>query len=157
MRTLTTPFARSLITSAALAAMLAPATLLADQGVAPERKSTPIKVLGTWRGKIGDNTLRAVVPNNGVVAKQEEWSKLWKSWRGREERPEVDFDKELVLVVTVDGPNNVMFGPELDKKGNIEVIAASTLMAGPGFGYLILQIPRKGIKSVNGKPLPQAE
>jgi hypothetical protein len=65
----------------------------------------------------------------------------------------VNFEKSLVLVATVPGPNRVLVRPQLEENGNVRFMAAGTRIGGPGFGYALVQVPRAGVKSVNGKPL----
>ncbi len=119
------------------------------------KKVKPVKVLNSWSGKIADETLRKYAPGDLLVLDEQQWEKLWKAWRGPEKLPQIDFRKELILVFTAGGPNNVGCRPMVDSEGNLQAGAMSTLIAGPGFGYLIQCIPREGIRSVNGKPLPE--
>ena len=118
------------------------------------KKAQPVKVLQSWNGKLADAALRKSVPADGVVLDQEVWAGLWKAWRGQENLPAVDFQKQMVLVFTADGPNSVGCNPTRDGQGHIQAQAMSTLIGGPGFGYLMLCVSREGMQSVNGKPLP---
>jgi hypothetical protein len=62
----------------------------------------------------------------------------------------------LLLDATTDGPNELDGIPTRDGKGNIRVnTMSSTLLAGPGFGYLMLYISREGMQTVYGNPLPK--
>ena len=102
----------------------------------------------------GRRRLRKVEPADNFIVNQEAWAKLWKAWRGQEAVPALDFKKQMVLVFTADGPNSVGCTPTADGKGNVRGDAMSTMIGGPGFGYLMLCISREGVKTVNGKPLP---
>jgi hypothetical protein len=119
-----------------------------------QKKAQPVKILNTWSGKLADAALRKSEPADHFLLDQEQWAKLWKAWRGQENVPAVDFQKQMILVFTADGPNSVGCAPTLDGQGNIEAQAMSTLIGGPGFGYLVLCVPSEGVKSVNGQPLP---
>ena len=119
-------------------------------------KGKEIKLLQTWSGKSADDNLRKAAPANGFVADAEVWKKLWKTWRGEAAVPEIDFSKDLVLVSTGDGPNQLGIMARLDDAGNVTVMGMSTMMAGPGFCYGMARISREGVKSVGGKPVGAA-
>jgi len=125
-----------------------------DEGKPKPSKARPVKIVQSWGGKLADGALRKVEPAENFILDQERWAKLWKAWRGHENVPAVDFQKQMVLVFTADGPNSVGCTPTHDGKGNVRGDAMSTLIGGPGFGYLMLCIPREGVQTVNGKPLP---
>ena len=139
-------------------AVLAAAAYSVAAGAAEKRPSPkkvqPVKILNTWNGKIADAALRKHAPTDEFLLGQNEWAKLWRAWRGQEKLPEVDFQKQMILVFTADGPNSVGCEPRLDAQGNVQAEAMSTMIGGPGFGYLIQCISREGVRSVNGKPLP---
>ncbi len=137
-----------------LSACLLAAAADAAEAKPRQRKPQPIKILDSWKGTMTDAARKELAPAEGFVVEGERWAKLWKAWRGREELPEIDFDKQMILVFTAEGPNNVGCEPTLDAQGNVQALAMSTLIGGPGFGYLILCIPREGVRSVNGIPLP---
>jgi hypothetical protein len=145
---------RLVLTSTLISAIVCPVLSPAGEGKATRAKPQPVRVIHTWSGKLADNTLRKHEPADGFVLDQENWAKLWKAWRGQENLPALDFQKQMVLVFTAEGPNNVGCTPTRDNAGNVRADAMSTLIGGPGFGYLILCIPREGVKTVNGKPLP---
>ncbi len=119
-----------------------------------KRKPQPVKIIDSWRGTLADGSLKKLAPADGFILDEEKWAKLWKAWCGREAVPKIDFEKQMILVFTAEGPNNVGCEPTLDAQGNVQAVAMSTLIGGPGFGYLMLCIPREGVRSVNGTPLP---
>ncbi len=104
-------------------------------------------------GKIPDESLEKLAPKSGVIADDATFEKLWKAWRPGEVVPEVDFEKDLVIVGIVDGPNLVMLNPQLEEDGNVKYVVAGTRMAGPGFGYRMVKMSRDGVKTINGKPI----
>ena len=112
-----------------------------------------VEPTGMWSGKIKDESLRKLAPKSGFIADAETWKKLWTAWRPDEEMPKVDFTKELILVGTVPGPNQVVMRTTLTDKGNVKLIVFGTEIAGPGFGYKLIKISRQGVKTVNGKAI----
>ncbi|MFZ5832108.1 MAG: hypothetical protein ACOY3P_18645 [Planctomycetota bacterium] len=118
------------------------------------KRMQPVRILAQFSGKLPDTRLQKLAPENGFIVEKQQWTRLWKAWRGDEELPDIDFETDMVLVFTADGPNNVGCEPMLAQNGDVQANAMSTLIGGPGFGYLLMQIPRQGVRSVNGKPLP---
>ena len=128
--------------------ILAPNTLtaaLAKDEIAVTQKRT---------GKVADSSLLSKRPPSGIISDQTSWQSLWSAWRAGQEIPKVDFQNQVVLVATANGPNVVLTSTlNLTPSGDLRYESASTKMAGPGFGYALLIIPRKGIISVNGQKL----
>ncbi len=145
---------RVFVLAALILAALCPPTASGGEKKPKALKARPVKIVESWNGKLADGALRKAEPADGFILDQEAWDKLWKAWRGQEKVPAVDFHKQMVLVFTADGPNSVGCTPTLDGKGNVRADAMSTMIGGPGFGYLLLCIPREGVQTVNGKPLP---
>ena len=142
---------------AASTLIAATSCMTAASGGEPNPKPSeaqPVTVIQSWNGKLADGALRKVEPADNIILNQEAWAKLWKAWRGQEAVPALDFQKQMVLVFTADGPNTVGCTPTADGKGNVRGNAMSTMIGGPGFGYLMLCISREGVKTVNGKALP---
>src|SRR5262249_32065108 len=106
-----------------------------------------------WGAIINDDNLKKLAPKDGLITNAKEFAKLWKAWRKDEKTPEINFEKEFVLVTLAIGPNRSSISATLDD-GKLTVRAVQTLKAGPGFGYSIATFNRKGIKTVNGKDLP---
>ena len=112
-----------------------------------------VNTTGRWYGVVEDPSLQEAAPANGVVADPESWKSLWETWRPDQELPQVDFDKEIVVVGVVPGPNRVLLRPVLAEAGDLRFVVAGTKMAGPGFGYALVKVSRDGVKTVNGKPI----
>jgi RNA polymerase sigma factor (sigma-70 family) len=114
----------------------------------------PVTVGQKWTGsfpKSEDEPLMKETPAHSYIADEKTWAKLWKAWRGNEELPKVDFDKQLVIVGTVKCAKNGMnLNTKLDDNGNLEVSVFQTDIAGPGFRYQIVVVDRTGVKTVNG-------
>lgn len=110
-----------------------------------------------WAGKTNDETHSNAAPESGIVTTQKEFAELWKKWHESEETPEIDFSKHLVLATTVGGPNRMMIPDQMQlTDGDLAFRCAATRMGGPGFGHALVQVPRDGIKSVNGVAVPMA-
>lgn len=106
-----------------------------------------------WSGRSRDTAGKKLAPKNGVITNKKDWAKLWKAWRPDDKVPEINFRKQIVIVSTIGGPNRMFVRLSKDDKGNVSVLAGGTKIGGPGFGYHLAVIDRKGVKSVNGKPL----
>jgi hypothetical protein len=110
---------------------------------------------GIWTGVARNGSLRSVVPKAGCITDADTWTLVWETWRPDQRVPEVDFEKEIVLVRTVSGPNRTAGKPTKDDEGNVTFRAISTLRGGPGFGYILAKISAEGVKTINGEPFFQ--
>jgi hypothetical protein len=122
-----------------------------------QAESKSVEPVKKWYGGFAateDQSLRTEAPASGSIANARAWAKLWKAWRGEEELPKVDFDKQLVLVGTGGGAiNRLRPHFDLDGKGDLKGRFMQTAMLGPGFCYLIVVVDRKGIKTYQGKAI----
>lgn len=114
----------------------------------------PVEPKERWDGRVTNGQLQNLTPEHGFIADADALETIWKEWNPAEKLPEVDFKKDLLIVVTAMGPNNLFAKMTLDEKGDLKVVPTSTKKAGPGFSFALLKIPRAGVKSVNGKPVP---
>jgi hypothetical protein len=103
-------------------------------------------------GNIGDESLQNVVPAGGVITSQEQWNSLAKKW-GIKEPPKVDFRNQILVVGTTRG-TTLSMNPAV-KSGNLTLNVAGTPDIGPGFRWRVMSVSRDGVKTVDGKPLPQ--
>jgi hypothetical protein len=137
---------------------LTAALALAAAVSAAHAESKPVKVQKSWSGEVKLD-LRKEAPNEGYVADKEAWAKLWKAYRGGD-APEVDFDKELVLVAVNDDPNTIDVLPALDDKGDLTVVLESALV---GYlnpttcAYRFALIRREGVKTIGGEPVGKSK
>lgn len=119
---------------------------IADEEIKPDQKVT---------GKIAAAALKSVSPKDGIITDTIAWRKLWAAWCPTKPIPNVEFQKQIVLVETVDGPNNMFVNQlMLNEKLELRYDVASTRIDGPGFAYLIMVVPKTGIRKINGKPVP---
>jgi len=116
-----------------------------------------LPMIESWRGTHQDESLQGLAPEGspGFITDAETWGSVWRAWLGEGEPvPTIDFTTDIVLVHTVSGPNNIGWMPERDAEGHVRGMAMTTLMGGPGFGYLLQRIAREGVKTINDRPLP---
>jgi len=66
----------------------------------------------------------------------------------------VNFDKEIVLVAKTSG-SILTLTALLDEKGNVKTGGFASNDLVPGFRYIIISVPKEGVKTVQGKPLPK--
>jgi hypothetical protein len=131
---------------------LAAVMLLAVPGFAAD--PTPLKATNTWTGSIEDKKLAKEMPENGVITSAKDFEKLVKAWKVAEKVPEVNFDKEIVLVAKTEG-SVLKLNPSLDEKGDLKALGFASRDFVPGFRYVIISVPKEGVKTVNGKELPK--
>jgi hypothetical protein len=106
-----------------------------------------------WCGTI-PKELRKAAPAKGYIANDSEWSKLWKTYRSNEALPKIDFDRELILLYVHFDANSVEMIPAIGK-GDLAVNVAFTEagMADTPCTYMFVSIDRRGIKTIDGKPI----
>ena len=129
------------------------AALLLAAGVAVAAP-TPLKPTSTWTGSVDDEKLAREMPQNGVITNARDFAKLVKAWQVAEEAPAVNFDKEIVLVAKTGG-SKLTLKASLDEKGDLKALGLATRDLRPGFRYVIISVPKEGVKTVNGKELPK--
>jgi RNA polymerase sigma factor (sigma-70 family) len=71
-----------------------------------------------------------------------------------EEAPEVNFDKEIVLVARTAG-SKLTLKASLDEKRDLKALGLATRDLRKGFRYVIISVPKECVKTVNGKELPK--
>ncbi len=102
-------------------------------------------------GSIEESALRTAAPE--VILTTKGMDKLAKDWNLKG-LPNIDFKTNLVVVATSPGGRLSMGPPRLDEAGDLKLVLNETKEVAPGFRYAIRAVPRAGIKTVNGKPLP---
>lgn len=113
-------------------------------------KGQPVKPVQQWTGSVAEVSLMAGAPE--VILTAPELDKLWQAWKVEGPAPRVDFARELVLVLTTRG-SILRFGAVLSDKGDLKVMGVATKDLRPGFRYVIAQVSRAGVKTVNGQEL----
>lgn len=120
-----------------------------------ENRENGVKFLSAWKGEVPLER-RTAAPTSGYVSRQQEWEKLWNAFRGTEEIPKIDFEKQLILVAVNGDPNPIRICTKLDDQGDLKLSYGSTLIGftHPRTGaYQFALINRAGIKTVRGKPI----
>src|SRR5262245_19303237 len=115
---------------------------------------TPLKATNTWMGSIDDEKLAKEMHENAVITNAKDFDKLVKAWKVADKVPAVNFDKEIVLVARTVG-SKLMLNASLDEKGDLKALGLATRDLRPGFRYVIISVPKEGVKTVNGKELPK--
>ena len=123
--------------------------------------NTPKK---SWHGQLEDLSLEKEVPGNGIIGNKEDFAKLWKAWMGKEKVPEINFEKEFVVVRTARQFNFPVTTVVLsvNKEGHAQPMIASGTRPNQkqekkerkGFAFSIGVFQREGLKTVQGKKLP---
>jgi hypothetical protein len=124
--------------------------LICASSAADEKKPAAVN----FSGSLEDRDLMKEAPEGGVIATQKAWEKLAKAW-GIKDAPKVDFDNQILFVVTSVGSQINIGDGKLNDKGDLAISAEVTDDLRPGFRYKIKSFSRAGVKTVNGKPLPK--
>jgi hypothetical protein len=122
-----------------------------------EDQPTGSRILESWQGQV-KLELRKQAPDSGFIADAKSWEKHWKAFRGDEKLPTVDFTEHLIVVSIGRDPNRITaMWTDIDDKGNAKVVfvrQAVLFFEPKTCAYQFAMISRKGIKSINGKPIP---
>lgn len=120
------------------------ATLSADRAPAG-----PVTLKQQWSGS-RDDLEQIDAPT--VITDQEQWKKLFESWKFADKLPVVDFKQEIAITATTRG-SRLRLSATLDDRGNLRVLGLATRDLRPGFRFVVATLDRQGIKSVEGKKL----
>jgi hypothetical protein len=133
---------------------LSPAAVLSLAAGLAVAAPTPLQATNTWMGSVDDERLAKEMPADGVITNARDFAKLVKAWQVAEEAPEVNFEKEVVLVAKTAG-SKLTLKASLDEKGDLKALGLATRDLRKGFRYAIISVPKEGVKTVNGKELPK--
>jgi hypothetical protein len=103
-------------------------------------------------GEVSDRARRANAPVTGVIVSQKEWDVLADQWDIKD-NPRVDFRREI-LVVGVSDAESFTLTPTV-KDGDLTIVSTASKATRDGFRWKVVSVPRAGLKTVNGKPLPR--
>lgn len=109
-----------------------------------------IKALKEWRGRV-ENNLGKAAPQRGYLVSQAELDHLWTAWRIAD-KPAVDFQTQLVLVRTCNC-SLISIAPLLNEEGDLNIQVTMTKDLREDTAYCLVLIPRRGIRTVQGKAL----
>lgn len=110
-----------------------------------------IKPLKEWRGRVS-NASGKKAPGRGYLASQAELDKLWAAWHIPGTSPKVDFKTRLVLIRTCNC-SHISITSLLNQQGNLHIQVTVTKDITEDTAYVLVLIPRRGIRTVEGKPL----
>ncbi len=137
---------RTLVTVAILTCAVA--TVSDGRPDAP--KGTPVVRIS---GSIPDEKMLDKAPPHGVVVSAKGWDALAANWGIKEKSSSIDFSKTIFAVGTTRGSNLKVSAKVTD--GDLKVSSISTPSTAAGFRYELVSVPREGVKTVNGQPLPK--
>jgi hypothetical protein len=144
-------------TTNALLALAVAGALVLPSWRALGAEAKPVEPVQEWSGAFNeakDEALQKEAPKEGYLTDEKAWAKLWRAWHGDQKVPRIDFDKQFILVATVECGANRLHGKfTINEDGDLKAVWASTLVAGPGFAYQMCLMDRAGVKSVNGRAL----
>jgi hypothetical protein len=117
-------------------------------------KYKQLKQIQNWCGLVKQE-LRELAPKEGYIVNNSAWSKLWKTYRGEDELPKINFDRQVILVYVHFDANALSLEPVLSNKGDLtRAISFTELgMSRDVCSYIFVSIDRKGIKTIEGKAI----
>src|SRR5262245_40016173 len=130
----------------AVAALALVAAVAAPALAAPKK----IKPDDSARGEVKDRKLMKDAPKEGYITDRKVYEDLVKKWDVKD-APKADFRKQMVLVATTTGSKFVAEGNVRLDDGDLQFKVGSTRDLRPGFRYILLVVPKAGVKKVNGK------
>jgi hypothetical protein len=132
------------------------ALAVAVVAVRADEKPKEVKTTHKWEGSVEDEKLQKEAPEGGVITDSKTFEKIWTAWKlGDKDKVEkIDFDKEIVVINTTVG-SKLSVKPMLDDKGDLKALGLATRDLRPGFRYVVICVPREGVKTINGKELPK--
>jgi hypothetical protein len=134
-------------------AMLVPLAIVTALVSDARAEKKTVKLEKEWKGSVVDESVAKDTP--AAIGDAKALEKLWKAWRIEGKVPDVDFEKQLVILTTTSG-SKLRLSATLDDKENLEVLGLATMDLRPGVRYVIATVSREGVKTVNGKKLPKA-
>ena len=122
---------------------------------ASEKTIQPVKVLST--GMLDGEGLDRLIPAGNFFTNQADFEKLWQDWLLERPAPQVDFQKNLVVIATsTEGPIEEASLVSGKKAGQMHVqVKLERKSKTSGFYTLIAVFPRARIESINGQAVPR--
>jgi hypothetical protein len=103
-------------------------------------------------GDIRDEVLLKQAPPAGIIVSQRQWDTLVKVW-GIKDVPKVDFTQNVLVVAATRG-GTLDLAPTV-VNGDLVIGARAARDTAPGFRWKVVAVPRAGLKTVGGQPLPR--
>jgi len=109
-----------------------------------------------WENVVADTALMKQAPSNGIVKDQEQFEKIWKSWKiGDKAAPKIDFDMHFVFVYANRGTKH-MLAQFLRDTGIFYFVICKgekyKSTAIDGFHYQIVVVKKDQVKGLGEKP-----
>lgn len=122
--------------------------------VADAAEAKEIKPVKQWTGTI-EKALQREAPAQGYIVSEKALVHLWQAWKIKDEMPIVDFEKELVLVITLQTGGYFSKNAEVDDQGDlsVKILTSAHLSLDHKYKYVITLIKRDGIKTIHGKAI----
>lgn len=120
---------------------------IAQLPAAEARELTP---LHQWKGSVETGKSDGATPQ--VITSAAEMAAVWKKCERTDALPEIDWSKQFALLATTAG-SVLRLGARLEAGGDVKALGLATMDFRPGFRYVLLVLPRDGVKTVNGQPL----
>lgn len=116
-------------------------------------KGPPIAPTVEIYGSAVNPNLMTAAPASGVIVTDTGWTGLARAWDIRNP-PKVDFTKEI-LVVGTSTADKMVLDVRRDATGDLRVsVTGNGKDFSPGFRFGVRSVPREGLKTVNGRPIP---
>lgn len=131
--------------------------------------ATMVPYTNNWAGELGPREWRKALPKGtpinekersaiAIVANETDFLALWKALRPSDKAPKLDFQKQFVMAAIVDKDKQMVEIEHMDlnKNGNADILVKGITgdILGKGW-YELAVFPRKGVKKVNGRALPE--
>jgi hypothetical protein len=112
-------------------------------------KVTPVFIV---KGSVADFKLSNNISD--IVRNTQTLKDIWKAWKITDKMPEVDFNKQIVVISTSVG-SYLTSEYTMDIKGNLAVNSTMTKDIAEGFRYQLAVINIENVITINNKPLPK--
>lgn len=125
-------------------------------GVVPPPLEGPgeaVQPLQVWQGRLPHGADPASAASGRLIADAREWRTLWSGLRGAERLPAVNFDRDIIVLATLDRSNfarlNLLRGPG----GRIHLVCADRL-PGNGVCYVFARFRKDRFERLRRRPVP---
>jgi len=132
--------------------VMSAALLSLQMGTSPAH-AADLKKVKEWTGEVDDIKLEKEWPNASPITNKEDFAKVWKSWNPKQDVPEIDFTKELVLVSSQ--KIGKIYDLVLVDRGGGTYISTGSIERKQlkGFTFAFTVFKKASVKTINGKPL----
>ena len=111
-------------------------------------ESKELKPVQQWQGSVETGKPEP----QGAITTAAEFAAVWKKCARTEPVPKIDWAKHFAYFASTSG-SILRVNPTVDDAGNVKALGMATADFRPGFRYVLLVLPRAGVKTVNGEAL----